>query len=243
MGRSLRLQRQYEELNERYSRLFAEKAELEYTCSRLQRDAREREQQDEEIRKLHQGARRLKHDMKNHFMVLSSYLSTGDYDAARAYSSEILDKLNTMNSYVETGNALLNHIVNDKFQAAREKGIQVKAEIENLAFARMSSMDFSAMLTNLLDNAMEASVREREGSRELVLLVSRRQGYEAVCIKNKIARSVLAENPELGTAKERDAIAHGVGIASVKEIVEGYNGIYDIYEADGYFCVSVFIPQ
>lgn len=243
MGRYLKLQRQYEELNEKYSRLFAEKSELEYTCRRLQRDVKEREQQDAEIRKLHQSARRLKHDMKNHFMVLSSYLSTGDYDAARVYSSEILDKLNTMNSYVETGNALLNHIVNDKFQRARENGIQVKAEIENLAFARMSVMDFSAMLTNLLDNCLEASVKEREGSRELVLLIVKKQGYEAICVKNRIARSVLKENPGLGTAKETDAISHGVGIGSVKEIVESYDGIYDIYEADGYFCVSVFIPQ
>lgn len=36
------------------------------------------EQQSEEVYTLHQSSRKLKHDMKNHLMVLSSYLALGE---------------------------------------------------------------------------------------------------------------------------------------------------------------------
>lgn len=243
MSRYKKLQRQYEELSQRYASLYAKQAELEYDYTRIRENARERDMQDEKIRALYQNVRQLKHDMKNHFMVLSSYLASENYDAARAYSSEILDKLNSMYSYVETGNTLLNHIVNEKLRFARERGISVKAEIENLSFEQMNSMDFTALLGNMLDNAIEASLREEEGQREMILIISEKQGYEAICVKNRISNSVLEANPDLKTTKEKDGDAHGIGIVRIMEIVKIYNGMYDIYEANGYFCLAVFIPQ
>lgn len=242
MSKYTQLQQKYEELSKKYDKLFAQKSELEYAYNRLQNELERSHSQEEEIRSLHQNARRLKHDMKNHFMVLSSYLASEDYEEAKNYSSEILDKLNTMNSYVETGNSLMNHIVNEKFQLARAQGIQIKAEIENLSFETMKSIDFSALLTNMMDNAIEASVQEKTGEREIALIVSSRRGYDVVCVKNKISVSVLDRNPKLQTVKT-DSVSHGIGIPRMREIVENYNGMFDIYEADGFFCISAFIPK
>ena len=242
MSKYTQLQQKYDELSKKHEKLFAEKSEMEYAYNRLKSEQDRRNAQEEEIRMLHQNARRLKHDMKNHFMVLSSYLASEDYEAAKNYSSEILDKLNTMNSYVETGNSLMNHIVNEKFQFAREQGIQIKAEIENLSFECMKSIDFSALLTNMMDNAIEASVQEKIGEKEINLIVSSKRGYDVICVKNKIAVSVLEKNPALQTEK-KDADSHGIGIPRMREIVERYNGMFDIYEADGFFCISAFIPK
>ena len=158
MSRYGQLKKQYEQLSSQYARLYEEHLELAYQYRQTQEELAEREQQSQEVYALHQSGRRLKHDMKNHLMVLSSYLASENYDKARAYSSEILDKLNAMHSYIETGNTLLNHIINEKFRYARERGIEIKAEIENLSFAAMSSMDFAALLGNMLDNAIEASL-------------------------------------------------------------------------------------
>lgn len=243
MSRYQQLKQDYDTLNERYMRLFAKNQELEYSYAHLQSQCEEREKQDLEIRNLHQATRKLKHDMKNHFMVLSSLLATEDYEKAREYSSEVLDQLNNMNAYVETGNVLLNHILNEKFSFARKHGISLKAEIENLAFAKMNSMDFSSVLNNLLDNAIEASLRDATVEKEIHLLVSKRQGYEAICVKNRMSQSVLDANPTLQSSKRNDKDFHGIGVPRVKEIIESYNGMYDIYEEKDYFCFSVFIPE
>lgn len=242
MGKYKSLQAEYEALNQKYIALFAEKSELEYQLSALKAETELMKKQDGEIRTLHQNTRKLKHDIKNHFMVITSYLNEGDYEKAEQYVSDILDKFNGMHSYVETGNALMNHIINEKFQCAREHGILIKAEIENLAFARMKSIDFSSVLSNLLDNAIEASERENGILKEIQVSIVQQKGYDTIGIKNRISASVLKENPELQSSKEEKS-KHGFGISQIKSIVEGYQGLYDFYEEDRFFCVKVFIPK
>ncbi len=225
---------------ENYLALLAEKSELGYRLSKQSAEITHASLQEEEIRMLHQNVRKLKHDMKNHMMVLASYLNSNDIEAAKAYTSEILDKLNAMHSYIETGNSLLNHILNEKLELARGLGISVQAEIETLSFVSMRSIDFSALLTNLLDNAIEAS--QKEDNPELRIRIAAERGYHTIRVKNRITDSVLEKNPELSsTKKEKDL--HGLGIPQIKEIVDNYNGMYDFYEEDGFFCVGVFIPQ
>ena len=243
MGRYKELQKQYEELNKKYIAMFAEKSELEYKLEELKKEHELITKQDGEIRSLHQNARKLKHDMKNHLMVIASYINDMDYEKAKQYASDILDKFNGMHSYVETGNALMNHILNEKLQYARSQGILVKAEIENLAFARMKSIDFSALLSNMLDNAIEASLREATGAaREIHIAITQCKGYDTIGVKNRVSKSVLAENPGLVSVKA-EKNNHGLGIVQIKSIVDEYQGMSDFYEEEGFFCVKVFIPQ
>ena len=233
-------EKQYEELSARYQDLFGQKAELEYRLQELQEETEYIRKQDVEIKNLHQNVRQLKHDMKNHLMVMASYLNNNEYDEAKSYMSEILDKLNTMHSYIETGNSLMNHIINEKLAYAKENGIDVKAEIENLSFAKMKSIDFSALLNNMLDNAIEASLHEEKPQLKVEILS--KKGYEVIAVKNRISVSVLDANPLLETTKE-DKNTHGMGTVQIEKIVEQYDGMCDFYEEDGFFCVTAFIPQ
>ena len=239
MKRYSELRREYDALDEKYSRILGEKSELAYELEELKAAAEHIREQDREIRNLHENVRRMKHDMKNHLMVIASYFNSGDYDEAKAYISRILDKLNAMYSYIETGNSLMNHILTEKLNAARDKGISVKAEVETLFFGRMESIDFSALLSNLLDNAIEACGPEE--TPEIVVTIARRRDYETMLVKNKISHSVLESNPKLHSSKAEQG-SHGMGILQIRSITEKYAGMCDFYEEDGYFCACAFIP-
>lgn len=239
IGKRSAQEKQYEELLKKYDGLFSENEELKYELSEIKVNTDNIEKQDEEIHKLHESMRSIKHDMKNHLMVTLSYLNDGDTEAAKTYISGILNKLNAIHSYIETGNSLLNHILNDKLTAAREKNIDIKAEVENLAFAKMESMDFSALFSNMLDNAIEASLGEE--SPEIVVKVAIAREYETIVVKNRISSSVLEANPDLNTTKE-DSENHGRGISQIRSITGRYNGMCDFYEEDGYFVSCAFIP-
>ncbi len=107
----------------------------------------------------------------------------------------------------------------------------------------MESMDFSALLTNMLDNAICASLleKERDKSAEMIVKVYKNIGYDSIVVKNRISESVLEDNPELTTTKE-DSDEHGKGVPQIRDIAEKYEGMYDFYEEDGYFISCVFIP-
>lgn len=235
-----REQKESDVLRRQNLELFAENQELRVQLEHYKWQLEQTEKQEQEIRLLHSRVRKLKHDMRNHILVIASYLNGGEYPEARAYTSEILDRLSAVQSYVETGNSLLNHILNEKLEVARKNGIDVKAEIGQVSFARLQSIDFSAIFNNLLDNAIEACKKEQTG--EIFVKVYRKKGYDALSVRNRITESVLEGNPELVTTKQEKAI-HGLGVSQVKEIVDKNGGMYDFYEEDGYFCVNIFIPQ
>lgn len=192
----------------------------------------------EELKKIQSQCRLLKHDMKNHSMVILSYLEENNIKEARNYTSKILDNLNKMYTYINVGNSLLNYIINRKLSQAKKEGIKIKAEIENLAFAYMDSIDFSSVLNNLLDNAVEAASSSKE--KQLEVILSKQKGFDSIVVKNSIDNSVLDNNPKFNTTKEDEG--HGFGMYQIQKITEKYNGMMDIYEDNGFFVVNVVYP-
>ena len=89
-GREQQQIKELEELKEKYVRLFEEEAELRYQYEKLQKETEDMHRQDAELKELNQNVRQLKHDMKNHLMVLTAHLNAGEYDQAKAYTSELL---------------------------------------------------------------------------------------------------------------------------------------------------------
>ena len=240
--------KEIEDLQQKLLELSAQNKDLKYELDSYKWQMEEIRRQEEEIRQLHQNTRKLKHDMRNHLMVMASYMNSGDYENARKYVSEILDKLNAVRSYVETGNPLLNHILNDKLEICRQEGIDVKADIGKASFEKMKGIDFSAVFSNAVDNAIEAS--RRETRKEIVISVYEKKGYDVISVKNRISQSVLEKNPELKSTKNScggglaaDGEKHGFGVNQIKEIVESYDGMTDFYEEDGFFVVNMFIPS
>ena len=239
--------KELEELEQKLLELSAQNKDLKYELDSYKWQMEEISRQEEEIKQLHQNTRKLKHDMRNHLMVMASYINSGDYENAKNYVSEILDKLNAVRSYVETGNPLLNHILNDKLDLCRREGIDVKADIGKCAFEKMRGIDFSAVFSNAVDNAIEAAQKEKR--KEIVISVYEKKGYDVISVKNRISESVLEKNPELKSTKAdglpdgADGEKHGFGVLQIKEIVESYEGMTDFYEEDGFFIVNMFVPN
>lgn len=230
-------QAKYEEQDKLLTRYLADNLDMEKRLSDIGGDYDKQHKMADEIRRIQQQIGLLKHDMKNHALVILSYLEENKTEEARQYTGEILDKLNRMYTYVNVGNSLLSYIINSKLSMAKEQGIEIKAEIENLPFSYMDSVDFSSLLNNMLDNAVNGAL-ESEGKKLEVNIVSEK-GFDIITVKNSIDSSVLKDNPELATSKEEPG--HGYGMKQIKAVTEKYEGNIDIYEKDGMFIVRVML--
>lgn len=73
--------------------------------------------------------------------------------------------------------------------------------------SRFSAADISVILTNLITNAIEASVRSQ--GKEILLELSVQCNYYCIRVANQIEKSVLESNPMLITTK-KDKTAHGL---------------------------------
>lgn len=230
---------QYEENDRLLTRYVAANLDMEKKLAEIKHEYQQQQDMAEEIRRIQERSRLLKHDMKNHTLVILSYLEEGRTEEAQKYASDILDKLNKMYTYVNVGNSLLNYIINNKLSKAKELGIGIKAEIENLAFDYIDSVDFSALLNNILDNAAEGAFVSKQKKLEVQILS--RKGFDTITVKNSIDTSVMDNNPQFISTKEGEG--HGYGMKQIRKITEKYAGILDLYEKKEMFVVSIMFPD
>lgn len=228
------------QVDQKYCETLSENLALKEEL-RLLQDAYEKQQNvNDEVQRVYSETRRLKHDMRNHLLVIASYLNDNKAEEAKRYTSDMIDKMELEYSYISSGNGLLNYLLNEKFAKAKEQSVYIKADIENLSFAAISGIDFAAILGNLLDNAFEAAYNSKE--KQLWVQVKNKRGYEAIKISNSIDTSILAENPLLKTSK-KDSEVHGIGVQQAKSLVGKYNGIFDVWEEYGMFHVQVMFEK
>lgn len=232
-----KLEEKYGKQDQMLTQYVAKNLDMEKQLKDMTQDFKKQQRMAEEIQRTQQQVRSLKHDMKNHTLVILSYLEEEKTEEAKIYAGELLDKLNKMYTYVNVGNSLLNYIINHKLSQAKEAGIEMKAEIENCAFSYMDSVDFSALLNNLLDNAIAGALDSAE--KKLEVQISYQKGLDVITVKNSIDISVLENNPDFVSTKEE--AGHGLGMGQIKSIVEKYNGNVDIYEKNNMFAVSIML--
>ena len=90
-----------------------------------------------------------------------------------------------------------------------------------------------------MDNAIEAEQKEQE--QEIHLNMEVVDEMFNLIVENHIQNSVLCVNPKLVTSKKNKA-EHGLGIPTVREIVNQYQGFLNISEEANNMIVHMVIP-
>ncbi len=195
----------------------------------------------EEIKELYKEIQTMRHDMKNQIIGISSLIQDKNYIKAIEYSNVIIENINKTRKFVFTKNDMFNVIVNNKFSEANSKGIKTSYSINYELEQQIEDTDINILFGNLLDNGIEAC-EKLVNNKEVSLVIDKKRDYIFIEVKNTIEKSVLKENPNLLTTK-LEKLKHGIGVISVKKVVEKYNGIIDFYEKDKFFCCNILLLE
>lgn len=199
---------------------------------------KEQESSLREIKSLYGEMRKIKHDLEGQYGCLSELLANEKYEQATQYLQSIKMPSFTSLVSVSTNNDVLNAILGYLSNKCNASGIHLKYNISSDNIDVFSPADVSVILTNLVNNAFEASIQNNTS--EIFLELFEQQNYFCIIVKNPITKSVLLKNPELKTTKP-DKSVHGFGIESVKMLAEKYDGISDFLEENDYFRAEVWL--
>ena len=217
----------------RTSQIEKERDIMEIQLQRQQDEMQRLQQQYEEISIL-------RHDFRNGIDCLCGMIEQGDCSGALAYAKRFKErKVNTILSQVQCSSTMLNAVVNAKFNDAQSKGIDTSLRLV-VQIPHDLEFDLSIMLSNLLDNAIEACEKNPSNA-QILLTISEEAGYYRIVVRNTIAASVLKKNQELKTEKANKKL-HGWGLRSVTDLVSKRNGLIDFYEKEGMFYVDILLP-
>lgn len=192
----------------------------------------------EEVYRMNEESRRLRHDMKNILLVAIGYLEGEKPERALQYLREIQEEKLQVEQPIVCENEELSYLLTVKRQKCKEEGISFHYVIST-NLSGISGIDLSILLGNLLDNAIEGIGKSRE--KKIDLQLQEQYGYYKITVQNSINRTVLGNNRQLFTTKE-NTYEHGFGIKSVRTVVDKYNGIFEFSEEEGVFTAEILIP-
>lgn len=210
--------------------------QLEYSI--LQQAFKSQEKSVEETKILYQSVRSIRHDLKQHFQVALTMLHSGKINEAVDYMEKYNDTvLDGISNKVFCDNDVVNYIINSKSKICSDRHIKIYIYIAN-EIPEFSDLDLCVLLGNALDNAIEGV--SGDGNNEIYLELRNVDNFFMISVKNTITNSVLEYNPNLISTKNEKEV-HGLGILSMKEVVQKYNGSIEFYESDNKFCCDMLL--
>ena len=182
--------------------------------------------------------RRMVHDFKHHLMVLKDYEIGKQYEELHQYLIKLSNDVCEKDMCVYTGNRILDFILNQKRAEAEIKSIHMDIQTNALLKLPLNHGDACVLFGNLMDNAIEACDRMKEGEKWIVIRIKKQQQLLFVEITNSITAS-MKKTRNIFRTEKKDKEMHGYGLKSIERIVNAYGGVLSLRREDNRFKVNI----
>ena len=183
-------------------------------------------------------ARQARHDIRHHFLQLSALADQEDLKGIKDYLSRASSRLPALDLHVCENHAVDSVIGYYSALAERESiPFHVKADLP--AQLPIDEIDVCLVLSNLLENAMEASLKTSRSRRkinvEIYLHYSR---LLLLQVENTFDGTILEKNQIFQSSKRPGS---GIGIQSIRHIAEKNSGASSFTHENGIFSAKVML--
>lgn len=203
-----------------------------------------------EVEQFYDGIRRMKHEMKNHLTNIKGLLESGNYGDMGNYISRMDESMDAFEFSIKTGNTVTDVIVNDRQKAAEKQGIRFRSEFTYPESEKYDAYDIGIIINNLLQNALEACGKMRQGDRYIIISSRQKRKFFLIEVRNPFEGEIIMDadtNLPIST-KEKEPFGkkgsmHGFGLSNVKRDAQEYMGDIDIKIKKNEFSVTVMLQE
>lgn len=190
----------------------------------------------------YQETRRVRHDLKGYLVDLRTAIRSGKLDVAEEKIDLMLEQNQIYKNEVSrSGNLVIDSLINYKYSLAQKEGIDMKCYIfipEELIF---NSADLCVILSNLIDNAMEAVEQLKPEQRYIDISMTQIKDSLSIMIKNPYQGRITVDGTGHILTSKWDKRNHGIGLDSIRRTVEKYKGELLIEYEQGVFSISILL--
>ena len=190
------------------------------------------------LEKSYRAQRTATHEFQNQLQILEDLLEQKQYQEAEDYLKQLQLSQSARVLSVNTHHPIMDAILNQKYQQAKEAGIDIQLQVNDLSGVRMETDAMVVLFSNLLDNAIEACQRLPDNRSIRCSILATDELY--VSIRNTSV-PVTITNGTIPTSKPSKA-EHGFGLISIRRILDGKNAEYSFQYQDGWFQFAAEIP-
>ncbi len=173
-----------------------------------------------------------RHDIRNHIAVVKKLLQCGKLEEAVSYMEDLDDMAEKMSFPCSTNNPVVDILVGNKLGIAKGMGIDVDCSLLLPYPCGLRDIDICIVLSNALDNAIQAVKSLDAGTEKYIRVSGRIQGDFLM---------MEIENSFHG----KRAFKKGTGLLNINAVAEKYGGAMSIETQENVFVLHVLliIPQ
>ena len=192
-----------------------------------------------EVEMVYRQLRGIKHDYRNHLQGISAFVETDQLGELQLYIQQLNNELNQVDSIIRTGNTMIDALVNTKLTVAQEQGVVLYATAIAPEKLSIANIDLAIILGNLLNNAVEATTKDKRASTEqfIRLYIAPMQDNLYISVTN-----TMRKNPQPQFLSLKAPNRQGYGIQRIDQAVNKYHGLVNRQWEDGVFATEITIP-
>lgn len=195
----------------------------------------------DEVRNIYGQMRGWRHDYHNHLQTMKAHLALGQTTELTDYLSKLDYDLTSVDTVIKTGNVMIDAILNSKISLAVSQRINVNTKATVPGDIIISEIDLCVIIGNLLDNAMEACLKQpKEAERFIRIYIGILKEQLYISVSNSVGGEIKKSGKTYISTK--NSASHGFGLMRTDKIVDKYSGYINRQHEDGVFATEVMLP-
>lgn len=188
--------------------------------------------------------RKLTHDFRAHLDTLSAILEQQPFDinAIESYIHSLQAAQTNRILLVNTHHSALDALLNQKAFVARNRSIDVQFRVNDLSAVKIDLVDLTVIISNTLDNAIEACEKLPVQDRQIHVQVVLDDNELFYAVRNRSLPVDVSSDRLPVTTKENPSF-HGYGLQNVQTTLAKYHSVYAMDYADGWFEFATDLPN
>lgn len=178
------------------------------------------------------------HDMRHHLTAISAFLSADKPHQAEEYIKQVQADIEAITPKRFCENELVNLLCSSFASKAARMGVRLTLEADLPNLPAISDTELCALLSNGLENALNAVEKLKENRRWVEFYCGVRAGKLLIEIKNPYSGHI----PFREGLPEASRPNHGHGCRSIQAIAQAHRGLYEFKAENGIFTLRVVLP-
>lgn len=186
-------------------------------------------------------ARQARHDMRHHYNHLSIMAEHGDLDKIREYLSAASERIPNLDTHL-CENYAADSVIWYYYTLARRDKIPFQAKADIPASISIDELDLGLILSNLLENALEASQRTDPSRRNIkleaympsprLLLIQVENSYDGTILQSNDGTFISTKTAEVSKASKSSKYSKFSGSAEAADSSENAKCAEDVDAAE-----------
>lgn len=203
-------------------------------------------QHQQELERMYSDLQAQKHDFQQHYQALEEMVRLGTNQDAKAYLASYEKELAAQELFI-TGCTAVDALLTSKYLTMKKHDILFKYNSYPLEDLPIAEIDFCAIVGNILDNAIEGTLRITNAGlpREVHLTFSRSWNMFYIFCSNPCNMQTIQKgrNGWLSSKEKEGAPGvHAIGIRNVEQIVDLAEGRSSFQIENDTFNVKIVLP-